>query len=115
LRMYNRDGLDIGRLVWMVCDTCRVGSINKISIDPQEHRKGLGRRMVLRALADGPGYAWQTTHQSPAARLFFPALAKETGMELTQYGGACRHLKRLVAPLPGLQGQRLRPVLQRTV
>lgn len=34
LRMFDRGGYNIGRLVWVVCDTCRVGSINKISIDP---------------------------------------------------------------------------------
>ncbi|MGW3645540.1 GNAT family N-acetyltransferase [Streptomyces sp. NPDC000878] len=65
LRMFDRDGYDVGRLVWVVCDACRVGSINKISIDPDYQRQGLGRRLVLRALTDGPGYTWQTTGQSP--------------------------------------------------
>lgn len=113
--MYDRNGLDIGRLVWMVCDACRTGSINKISIDPQEHRKGLGRRMVLRALADGPGYTWQTTHQSPTAKLFFPAVAKETGTALPELGGICRHLASPGAPRRTLPGRRRRPVLLRRV
>jgi GNAT superfamily N-acetyltransferase len=72
LRMFDRDGYDIGRLVWVVCDACCVGSINKISIDPDHHRQGLGRRMLRRALDDGPGYAWQTTHQSPRPGSSFP-------------------------------------------
>ncbi|WP_327188222.1 GNAT family N-acetyltransferase [Streptomyces sp. NBC_01334] len=72
LRMFDRDGYNIGRLVWVVCDACRIGSINKISIDPDRHRQGLGRRLIHRALADGPGYTWQTTHQSPRPRSSSP-------------------------------------------
>ncbi|MFJ4836469.1 hypothetical protein ACIP79_42250 [Streptomyces sp. NPDC088747] len=72
IRMFDRDGYDVGTLVWKVCDTCRVGSINKISITDGLQRQGLGRRLILRALADGPEYTWQTTGQSPQAQRFFP-------------------------------------------
>lgn len=115
LRIFDRDGYDIGRLVWLVCDTCRVGSINKISIDPDEHRKGLGRRLIRRALADGPGYTWQTTGQSPEAKKFFPALEKELNVAFPEYGGVCKHL----APPRGYRtpppGRRPRPVLERNL
>lgn len=115
LRMFDRDGYDIGRLVWVVCDACRVGSINKISIDPDHHRQGLGRRMLLRALADGPGYTWQTTHQSPQARQFFPALEEETGIALPAYGGVCTHLSAPAGYRAPPPGRRPRPVLERGV
>ncbi|RLU86346.1 hypothetical protein CTZ27_25610 [Streptomyces griseocarneus] len=39
LQMFDRDGYDIGQLVWMVRDACRVGSINKISISPALEKK----------------------------------------------------------------------------
>jgi hypothetical protein len=65
--MFDREGYDIGMLVWMVCDACRVGSINKISLTIEHQGQGLGRRLIRRALNDGPGYTWQTTGQSPEA------------------------------------------------
>ncbi|WP_232838704.1 GNAT family N-acetyltransferase [Streptomyces geranii] len=89
-------------------DTCRVGSINKISIDPDSQRQGLGRRLVLRAFADSPGYTWQTTGQSPEAKQFFPALERELRVAFPQNGGVCEHL----ASPPG---RRPRPVLIRNV
>lgn len=115
LRVFDRDGYDIGRLVWVVCDTCRVGSINKISIDPDHHRQGLGRRMIRRALNDGPGYTWQTTGQSPQAQQFFPALEKETGVAFPQYAGVCAHLASPAGYRPSPPGGRPRPVLERSV
>lgn len=115
IRMFDRDGYDIGQLVWMVCDTCRTGSINKISIAVEYQRRGLGRRLIRRALVDGPGYAWLTTGQSPEAKLFFPALEKETGIEFPQNGGVCEHL----APPRGHRlpppGRSPRPVLERSM
>lgn len=111
LRMFDRDGYDIGRLVWLVCDTCRVGSINKISIDPDYQRRGLGRRLIRCALDDGPNYTWQTTGQSPEAKQSFPALEKELGLALPQYGGVCEHLSSAPGYRPLPPGRRPRPVL----
>ncbi|MDT0449926.1 hypothetical protein [Streptomyces hesseae] len=115
LRMFDRDGYDIGRLLWVVCGACRVGSINKISIDPGHQRHGLGQRLIRRALTDGPGYSWQTTGQSPEAKKFFPALERETGIAFREHGGVCEHL----ASPPGYQtllsGRRPRPILERDV
>jgi hypothetical protein len=54
-------GAHDARLVWQVCDECRYGRINKISVAPEHQRQGLRRRMLLRALRDGPGYDWRTT------------------------------------------------------
>ncbi|PWI05425.1 hypothetical protein DIZ27_39485 [Streptomyces sp. NWU339] len=65
-------------------DACSVESINKISIDSNHHRQGLGRPMIRRTLDDGLGYAWRTTHQSPTARQFFAALGEETGIALPE-------------------------------
>ncbi|MFC8442099.1 GNAT family N-acetyltransferase [Streptomyces griseoincarnatus] len=115
LRMFDRGGYNIGRLVWVVCDTCRVGSINKISIDPGHHRRGLGRRLVRRALADGLGYAWQTTHQSPQAKRFFPALEVELGVALPEFGGVCEHLASPAGSRAHPVSHRPRPVLERRV
>ncbi|MFE0799591.1 GNAT family N-acetyltransferase [Streptomyces sp. NPDC058812] len=115
LRMFDRDGYNIGRLVWVVCDPCRIGSINKISIDPDHHRQGLGRRLIRRALADGPGYAWQTTGQSPQAKQFFPALEKELGVALPEYGGVCDHLASPPAFRLPHPERRSHPLLERNV
>jgi GNAT superfamily N-acetyltransferase len=90
--MYAERGYDIGTLVWRVCSTCRCGSINKISISPEWHRRGLGRRLINRALRDGPGYTWVTSGQSPDARKFFPAITAETRVTFTERGPACPHV-----------------------
>ncbi|MFJ8828285.1 hypothetical protein ACIREE_42055 [Streptomyces sp. NPDC102467] len=113
LRMHDRAGYEIGRLVWVVCDDCRVASINKISIVFDHHRQGLGRRLVRRALVDGPGYRWQTTFQSPEAKKFFPALQNELGVELPEHGGVCAHLKS--GRRPWTVGDQPRAALDRTV
>ncbi|MFB7112753.1 hypothetical protein [Streptomyces sp. NPDC056291] len=69
-----------------MCGACRVGSINKISITIERQRQELGRRLIRRALADGPGYSWQTTGQSPvigtAAALLVPVLLALLGLLL---------------------------------
>ncbi|MFI7640508.1 GNAT family N-acetyltransferase [Nonomuraea sp. NPDC049400] len=89
--VYDRDDYDIARLVWQVCDACRHGSINKISIDQEWQRQGLGRRLIHRALRDGPAYAWITSGQSPEAKKFFPIMSAETGAAFTAHGPSCPH------------------------
>ncbi|MEO3874707.1 GNAT family N-acetyltransferase [Nonomuraea sp. B12E4] len=89
--VYDPDDYDIARLVWQVCDECRHGSINKISIDQEWQRRGLGRRLIHRALRDGPTYAWATSGQSPEARKFFPIMSAETGAAFTAHGPSCPH------------------------
>jgi GNAT superfamily N-acetyltransferase len=115
LRMFSRDGYNIGRLVWVVCDACSIGSINKISIDPDRHRQGLGRRLIRRALADGPDYTWQTTGQSPQAKQFFPAMEEKLGVAFPEYGGVCEHLASPPGYQPRPPGRRPRPVLKRCI
>ncbi len=88
---YDARDYDIARLVWQVCDQCCRGSINKISISPEWQRRGVGRRLISRALRDGPGYTWSTSGQSPEAKRFFPALTAETGTAFPEYGGGCVH------------------------
>jgi hypothetical protein len=113
--MFDRDADEIGRLVWMICDNCRIGSINKISIIPDCHHKGLGRRLIRRALADGPDYTWQTTGQSPQAKQFFPALEKELGVAFPQHGGVCEHLSPPRGYQPSPSSRRAHPILERNV
>lgn len=71
--------------------------------------------MARRALDDGPGYAWQTTHQSPQARQFFPALDEETDIALPEYGGVCTHLSAPAGYRASPPGRRPQPVLERGV
>lgn len=115
IRMFDRDGYDIGTVVWKVCDACRVGSINKISITIEHQRQGLGRRLIRRALADGPSYTWQTTGQSPEAKRFFSVLEKEMGTVFPQYGGVCEHLASPPGYQPPPTDRRPRPVLERGI
>lgn len=65
---------------------------HKTSITTEYQRQGIGRRLIRRALADGSGYTWQTTGQSPEAKRFFPVLEKEMGTAFLQHGGVCEHL-----------------------
>lgn len=89
IHMYDREGYDIGRFVWQVCCACQRASINKISISDSWQRRGLGRRLIARALRDGPGCAWVTSGQSPDARKFFSIISTETGIAFTERGPGC--------------------------
>lgn len=90
--VYDSHDYDIARLVWQICDQCQHGRINKISINEEWQRQGLGRRLIHRALRDGPGYTWATTGQSPEAKKFFPIMTAETGAAFTAHGPSCQHL-----------------------
>ncbi|RST19115.1 hypothetical protein E2C00_20940 [Streptomyces sp. WAC05374] len=92
LRVCDRDGHDHAILIWNICHGCRRGLIAKISMIPEWQRQGLGRRLVLWALRDGPDYEWVTSSQSPDGQQFFPALARETGAALTNRGKVCAHI-----------------------
>ncbi|NUK85407.1 YjfA family protein [Streptomyces lunaelactis] len=80
IRMFDRQGYDIGTLVWMVCDTCRVGSINKISIsDPpgacRRARPPLAdHRPVPRGEAILPRHGEGDRHRVPRVRRGLRAL-----------------------------------------
>lgn len=93
IKMYDRQGYDVGQLVWMVCDECRVGSINKISIIDPFQRRGLGRRLIRRAVADGPDFRWRTTVQSAKAKEFFPVVERETSIAFPECDSICEHLR----------------------
>jgi GNAT superfamily N-acetyltransferase len=93
VHLYDRGDHDIGRLVWQVCRACSRGSINKISIVDSWQRRGLGRRLIARALRDGPGCAWVTSGQSPDAKKFFASISAETGIAFTERGSGCTHMK----------------------
>jgi hypothetical protein len=91
--MYDQGYYDVGTLVWTVCGVCHLGSITKISISVEWQRQGLGRRLVLRALRDGPGYTWITTHQSPEGMKLFQAISAETGVTFNEpVRKACEHM-----------------------
>lgn len=107
LFMYDETGLDRGRLVWRVCDACQRAVICKISLDVDVHRQGYGRRLILRALRDGPDYSWTTSGQSPDGVRFFAAMSAETGAAFTGGARTCEHIRShgpaiTVEPRPGL-------------
>jgi len=92
MRVCDRGGIEHAVLIWNVCHECRCGLIAKISMIPEWQRQGLGRRLVLWALRQGPGYEWVTSSQSPDGQCFFPALAREAGAALTNKGKTCAHI-----------------------
>ncbi|MFD5398612.1 GNAT family N-acetyltransferase [Streptomyces sp. NPDC127097] len=91
--MCDRTGWDAARLSWNICAPCRRGHIAKIYIADHWQRQGLGRRMVQRAMQRAEDYHWTTTHQSPQAQQFFPALARETGAAFTTQVPVCEHIR----------------------
>lgn len=114
IRLYDREGYDIGVLAWTVCATCERGRIHKISITVEWQRLGLGRRLIRRAVRGGQTYRWTTSGQSPDAKAFFPTLSAETGHEFEERGGQCSHMRS--APASSTRRRlRPRPVLDRTV
>ncbi len=116
LHLYDRDGYDIGRLIWQVCHACQRARINKISITNDWQRRGLGRRLIARALHDGPGCTWVTSGQSPDAKRFFAIISTETGIAFTERGASCTHMNTDRRYVPPAKRQRPpRPTLDRTV
>lgn len=109
IHIYRRDGAEIGAVDWQVCHTCRRGAIIKIAVDPDWQRRGFGRRLVARALRDGPGYTWATSGQSPDARLLFECITAETGVAFTERGSPCSHIRAVRGPVFR------RPVVDRSV
>jgi hypothetical protein len=93
LYMYDQTGFDRGRLVWRVCHACRRAVICKISLDVGVHRQGYGRRLILRALRDGPDYSWATSGQSPDGSRFFAAMSAETGAAFAGGARTCEHIR----------------------
>jgi GNAT superfamily N-acetyltransferase len=113
IHLYDREGYDVGQFVWQVCRACRRASINKISVVDSWQRRGLGRRLIARALRDGPGCACVTSGQSPGAKRFFAVISAETGIER---GAGCTHMRTDRRYVPPDRRQRPpRPRLDRTV
>jgi GNAT superfamily N-acetyltransferase len=116
IHVYDRQGYDIGQFVWQVCRACQRASINKISVTNDWQRRGLGRRLIARALRDGPGYDWVTSGQSPDARKFFAVISTETGIAFTERGSGCTHMRTDRQHVPPDKRQRpLRSTLDRTI
>ncbi|WP_431046136.1 GNAT family N-acetyltransferase [Streptomyces sp. P1-3] len=89
-----RDGRDraVGRLDYQLCHACRTGRVEQISVALAWQRQGLAREAIHEALARGPGYHWVTSRQSREGRLFFAAMALETGAAFTRRGKRCPHM-----------------------
>ncbi len=87
------DGYDFARLVWQVCDECRIGLIAKIRVTGPWQRHGYASRMVRLALRDCDGYSWTTTPQSELGRAFFPAATAATGVNFPAQAHLCEHMR----------------------
>lgn len=85
-------GRDVGRLDYQVCHECRTGYIGQIAVAGHRQRQGMGRDALHEALAHGPGYRWVTSRQSHDGRLFFTAMAEETGLTFEGDGDVCPHI-----------------------
>ncbi|MFJ4343247.1 hypothetical protein [Streptomyces sp. NPDC088915] len=95
------DGYDFARLVWKVCEPCRLGLVLKIRVTEPWQRHGYGSRMVRFALRGRDGYAWTTTPQSDDGRAFFPAIAATAGVDLPPGRHVCEHMEARGLKLPG--------------
>lgn len=82
----------IGQVDFRLCHACRTGRIQQIWITETWQRQGLGRQALHTALAQAPGYRWNTTTQSRQGRAFFRAMSEETGVELCSRTPPCAHL-----------------------
>ncbi|KUJ67388.1 hypothetical protein ACZ90_28305 [Streptomyces albus subsp. albus] len=98
ITLLDAKGHDVGRLDYQICHECRTGYIVQIAVAGHHQRQGLGRDAVHEALAHGPGYRWVTSRQSRDGRLFFTAMAEETGLPFSPDGEACPHIVAGVPP-----------------
>lgn len=112
IRMFDRDGYDVGQLQWRICDACQLGSIQKISIIDDHQQRGLGRRVTAWAVAQAPTFAWRTSTQSPEGSRFFAALRRDTGYAFDPDIASCQHFE-IRAGGPPLPRPRTPPVLLR--
>ncbi len=88
-------GEDIGKLSYQVCDTCRKALICKESINLEYQGLGLGRSVLLAALATAPDYEWTTTPQYDVSVRFWQRMSRATGASLTDdpaSAGPCPHM-----------------------
>ncbi|MER7539522.1 hypothetical protein ABTX77_32765 [Streptomyces sp. NPDC097704] len=102
------DGYDFARLVWQVCDLCRLGLVAKIRVTGLWQHHGYGTRMVRFALRSRGGYSWSTTPQSEDGKAFFPVVAEAMGMALPAQPHRCEHM-RAREPRFSVPAQRIDP------
>ncbi|GHI20345.1 hypothetical protein Shyd_83230 [Streptomyces hydrogenans] len=86
------DGYDFARLVWQVCDLCRLGLVAKIRVTRPWQHHGYGTRMMRLALNGRSGYSWSTTPQSEDGRAFFPVVAEAINVALPGQSVLCEHM-----------------------
>jgi GNAT superfamily N-acetyltransferase len=72
-------GLDIGRLDYRVCPTCRIGFVAKISVDEEYQDRGIATRALAKTRSLHPGFQWCTSGQYTTARTFWVRVARKSG------------------------------------
>ena len=88
----------------------------QISLTVAWQRRGLGRRLITRALRDGPGYTWSAPAQSPDAKIFFAIITLETGTPFTQRGQPCTHMNHHRRNTPPLNtSHRPQPIIEHDI
>jgi GNAT superfamily N-acetyltransferase len=86
-------GRPTGRMLYQICNECRVVLIGKITTDAAYQGLGIGTRLVLNAFASHRSYAWHTTPQSPTSGTFWTKMAKRTNAAFTETR-PCIHMTR---------------------
>jgi GNAT superfamily N-acetyltransferase len=86
-------GRPAGRMLYQICDECRLVVIGKITTDAAYQGLGIGTRLVLHAFARNPSYAWHTTPQYPTSGTFWTNMANRAGAAFTE-ARACAHMNR---------------------
>jgi hypothetical protein len=103
-----------GRMLYQVCEECRLGLVGKITTDSAYQGLGIGTRLVLGAFARYPSYAWHTTSQYPASGTFWASRARRTGAAVVLgLPTSLRHLLGLRPPLADRLGNTGRSALRR--
>ncbi|WP_409496827.1 hypothetical protein [Amycolatopsis sp. cmx-11-12] len=68
-RIY-RNGVEIGRVDYQICHTCKVVLLGEIRLD-RDRRRGIGTRVVGRLCRHLAGHRWAITPGKPGARPFW--------------------------------------------
>ncbi|MGW2224278.1 GNAT family N-acetyltransferase [Streptomyces formicae] len=92
LTMLDPHNRSIGCLRYQLCHPCRVGHILNIAVAAHWQGQGLARHALHTVLAEGEGYAWSTSRQSPEGRRFFAAMEEETEIAFPADGARCPHM-----------------------
>ncbi|GAA3107027.1 hypothetical protein [Streptosporangium carneum] len=87
---------EIGRVTYQVCDSCELGYIARISLDPKLRGRGIGARALDLTRRRSPGFRWCASGRHDTDRTFWHRVSRRTGGAHTRASAdpvPCEHMR----------------------